>query len=68
MKFILTAMPGKFTLKYRKKNGEVKTYSKVVPMETLDNALVAYVFNTGENRPGIRRFNQEGILDIQEVK
>lgn len=67
MKFILTALPGKFSLKYRKKNGQVKTYEKVVPMENLDNALIAYVFG-GENRAGIRRFNNEGILDIQETK
>ena len=63
-KFILLASPTKFKLKYRNKKGEIKTYGKVTQLDTLDgNAIVAYVFQDGENRPGIRRFNFDGIIE-----
>ncbi len=62
--FILLASPTKFKLKYKNKKGEIKTYDKVTQLDTLDgNSIVAYVFQDGENKPGIRRFNFDGIIE-----
>ena len=68
MKFILTATPTKFTLKYRNKKGEIKTYRRITPIETLDDALIAYVFKDGENKPHIRRFNFDGFIEQTVAK
>lgn len=62
-KLILTATPTKFTLKYRNKKGEVKTYKRIAPLETLDDAIIAYVFSDGMNKPHIRRFNFDGFIE-----
>lgn len=63
VRFILTASPTKFTLKYRNKKGEVKTYRRITPIETLDDAIIAYVFSDGANKPHIRRFNFDGFIE-----
>lgn len=63
-RFILVASPSKFKLKYRNKRGEIKTYSKVVQLDTLEgNAIVAYVFQDETNKAGIRRFNFDGFIE-----
>jgi predicted DNA-binding transcriptional regulator YafY len=66
-KFVLVASPKTLKLKYKKRDGTIRDYPKVLPMEVASDRLIAYVFGTEEHRPGIRRFNQDGILDIQEV-
>lgn len=67
-KFILLTSPRHFSLRYQKKDGTVKNYAKMLPMEIVGKDLmVAYVFGEGENRAGIRSFKQEGILDMTEV-
>lgn len=67
-KFVLVASPRHFSLRYKKKDGTIKNYSKVLPMEIVgNNLMVAYIFGEGENRAGIRSFKQDGILDMVEV-
>ena len=62
-KYIFVAAPQKFTLKYRRADGQEKTY-RLAPLEVLDNALVAYVFGSKGNN-GVRRFKNERMIDLK---
>lgn len=60
---IFIAKPNSFYIKYKNKKGQIKDYTRVVPIEKFDDGFSGYVF--GQQ---VKRFKNDGIVEIGEVE
>lgn len=60
-KFIFLCSPRHLKIKYRNSKGVEKDY-KCVPIEYVEGGFVSYVFGAG-----VRRFKNEGIIELAEA-
>lgn len=61
-KAIVFPKPAKYTMTYKKSNGEVENYTISNPIEETGSDFTAYAFNRG-----VRTFKKAGVLSFEKV-